>query len=50
VEWLGDKFRRITGPVFTREGQENLLAMIASEDDMPIRRIVEEANKPQYWK
>ncbi len=37
IPWLSDKFRRITRPVFTREGQESLLAMLAGEADLPVR-------------
>ena len=50
VEWLSDKFRRITGPVLTSEGQEKLLAMICGDENLPIRAIVDEANKAEYWK
>ena len=50
VQWLADKFRRITGPVLTDEAQEKLLSMICGEDDVPIRTIVDEVNKKEYWK
>jgi len=49
VAWLSDKFRRITGPVFTQEGQNALLQLITGED-VPIRQIVDTANSPNYWK
>ena len=49
-DWLSDKFRRIAGPVLTGEGQETLLRMILQEEDLPIRTIVDEANRPAYWK
>ena len=49
VAWLSDKFLRITGPVFTEEGQNNLLELITGED-VPIRQIVDTANTPSYWK
>ena len=49
-DWLADKFRRITGPVFTSEGQETLLKMIADDDDLSIRQIVDTANKQDFWK
>ena len=48
IPWLSDKFRRITGPVFTAEGQEHVLAMISGEEDLPIADIVEEINRPAY--
>lgn len=42
--WLADKFRRITGSVMTAEGQEMLIEMLASDRDLPLRRIVDTAN------
>ncbi len=50
IDWLSDKFRRITGPVFTSEGQETLLEMIANDEDLPIRQIVDTANQKAFWK
>lgn len=50
IDWISDKFRRITAPVFTQKGQEAILNMISGEEDIPIRAIVDEANKSEYWK
>ena len=50
VDWLADKFRRITGPVLTSEGQEKILAMICGEENVDVRAIVDEVNKKEYWK
>ena len=44
VEWLSDKFRRITSPVLTHEGQEKIISMITSDADMPIREVVDTIN------
>ena len=49
VDWLADKFRRITGPVLTTEAQEKLLQMITGEENVSVRAIVDEVNKPEYW-
>ena len=49
VDWLADKFRRITGPVLTAEAQEKLLQMITGEENVSVRAIVDEVNKPEYW-
>ena len=49
VDWLADKFRRITGPVLTAQAQEKLLEMITGEENIPVRAIVDEVNKPEYW-
>ncbi|MBQ8563945.1 MAG: hypothetical protein IJ443_08695, partial [Firmicutes bacterium] len=50
VDWLCDKFRRITGPVLTSEGQEKVMAMICGEENVTVRAIVDEINKKEYWK
>ncbi|MBE6788006.1 MAG: MmgE/PrpD family protein [Ruminococcaceae bacterium] len=50
LDWLTQKFRRITGPVYTAEGQETLLEMITADTDLPIRKIVDTANKNEFWK
>ena len=42
--WLADKFRRITAPVMTCQGQEALIEMLAGEKDIPLREIVRTAN------
>ena len=50
LPWLCDKFRYITAPVLTEEGQAKVLEMITGEVDMPIRELVDEVNKAEYWK
>ena len=50
VDWLQDKFRRITGPILTAEGQEKVMDMICRDEDLPIRAIVDEVNKKEYWR
>ena len=49
-DWLADKFRRITDPVLTTEAQETLIAQIAGEEDLPIRTIIDQVNRPEYRK
>lgn len=49
VDWLCDKFMRITGPVFSQDGQRSLLALITGEKDVPLRAIVDAANVPAFW-
>lgn len=46
VEWLADKFRRITAPVLTKEGQELILNLIASDEDLPMRELIDKINEP----
>lgn len=43
-DWLADKFRRITGPIITPKGQEKLIEILASDQDIPLRQIVHAAN------
>ncbi len=50
VDWLCDKFRRITAAALTPEGREAVLEAITDEQDLPVRRIVETVNTPSYWK
>ena len=45
IDWLTDKFRRITAPVLTAEGQEKLLNLLTGEENVPIRQIIDTANK-----
>ena len=49
MAWLQDKFRRITGPVLTREAQERILGLICGSEDVSVRAIVEEVNRPENW-
>lgn len=49
-EWLADKFRRITGPVLTQEGQEALIRMIGGDEDFAMIDFVNEINKKEYQK
>ena len=45
IDWLSDKFRRITGPVLSKDSQNTLLELITQSNDMPIREIVDTTNK-----
>ena len=49
LDWLTDKFRRVTGAVFSKEGQDALLGLITGEENVPVRKIVETVNKAEYW-
>lgn len=49
-DWLADKFYRITGPVFTKDGQDAVLALIKGDENTPIRQIVDTVNTKEYWK
>ena len=44
VDWLVEKFYRITKPVISRELQEKLVSLITGDVNVPIRKIVDAAN------
>ena len=45
INWLCDKFYRITGPVLSKEAQAQILELITQDKDLPIREIVDTINK-----
>ena len=45
IDWLSDKFYRITGPVLSKQSQDKLLKLITQDNDLPIREIVDTVNK-----
>ena len=49
-DWLADKFRYITAPRLTKEGQERILSMIHSEEDIAVRELVDTINSAEFWK
>ena len=49
-DWLADKFKRITAPLYTEKGQEQIISMVSGEQDLPIRDIVDAINLKENWK
>ena len=49
IDWLSDKFRRITAPVLTKEGQETAISLITGEENMPMRELIDRINDKKYW-
>ena len=49
IDWLADKFRRITAPVLKKEAQELAIKLISAEGDMPIRELVDRINAKENW-
>lgn len=45
MEWITQKFMRITKPVLTSENQGKLLVMLKNDLDIPLRSIVDFVNK-----
>ncbi len=50
VDWLCDKFYRITGPVITKEGQDQILSLITGDVNLPLRTLIDMVNTPKFWK
>lgn len=50
IDWLSDKFKRITSPLLTQDGINKILDMVTGDEDIPIRTIVDEINLTKYWK
>lgn len=48
--WLADKFTRIAGAVMTKEGTDEIIKAVKSDDDMPIRELVDIIQTEKYWK
>ena len=46
IDWLSDKFRRITAPVLKKDGQELVIDLVSREEDMPIRELIDKINSP----
>ena len=44
VDWLVEKFYRISAPVISKERQEKLVSLITGDVNVPIRTIVDAAN------
>lgn len=49
LDWSCEKFRRITAPVITAEGQENIISAITKDENRPIREIVDLINTKEFW-
>ena len=44
VDWLVEKFYRISAPVISKDRQEKLISLITGDVNVPIRTIVDAAN------
>ena len=49
IDWISNKFQRITAPLLSPAGQDHIISMISSQNDLPIRTIVDVTNTHQYW-
>lgn len=44
IDWLCDKFRRITGSIISEEGQNEIIELITGDENTPIRLIIDTIN------
>lgn len=44
MDWISEKFLRITKPALQEAGQKDILSMLKEADDMPVREVVKRIN------
>ena len=44
LEWITDKFNRITRPILSGSAQHQILSLLTNDLDMPLRKIMESVN------
>lgn len=44
-EWIKNKFRRVTAPIVSEEGQERILELITSYSQIPMREVIRAVNR-----
>jgi 2-methylcitrate dehydratase PrpD len=49
IDWLTDKFMRITSPVLKKDAQELAIELITCDEDIPVRELVDRINAAQNW-
>ncbi len=50
LDWLSEKFYRITAPLITKEGQDKVLELITGDENLSVREFVDTVNDRKYWK
>ena len=50
IDWLSEKFCRITEPVITKDAQKQILEILTSDENTPVRSIVDLVNTKSFWK
>ena len=50
IDWLSEKFCRITGPVITEDAQKQILDILTSDENTPVRNIIDLVNTKSFWK
>lgn len=43
-DWINNKFRRVTAPIISAEGQEKILSVMTVYNDIPMREIIRTVN------
>ena len=49
IEWLIEKFKRITAPVITSAAQDKILAQILESEQLPLRTLVDTIASPENF-
>lgn len=50
IEWISEKFKRITEPVITSEAQEIFLSLMVGDSEQSICKMLDVFNQKKYWK
>ena len=50
IEWISEKFKRITEPVITSEAQETFLAWMVQDSEQSVCKMVDVFNQKEFWK
>lgn len=45
IKWLSDKFRRITAPFVSEEGQSEILKLVTEDENLSVREMVDRVNR-----
>ena len=48
-DWLTKKFRKITSPFISPEGQEKIISLVKDSTDVSVRTLVQTVNNKDYW-
>ena len=45
LQWIVNKFKRVTSPILGEEGQDAVLSLLSCADDTPMRSVIDEVNR-----
>ena len=50
IEWISEKFKRITEPVITSEAQKTFLSLMIQDSEQSVCKMVDIFNQKEFWK